>query len=77
MSPMMKAEIPQTMPPSIESAKAGLPTTSSKIVLPAGIDLYNEFAKDVPIQNNIIIARISPIDHLPVVVLGIDPPTLV
>ena len=67
----MKADIPVTIPASIVSAKAGLVAISAKIVLPAGIDLYNEFVNDVPTINKIGIATMSPIDHLPNVVLGV------
>ncbi len=67
----MKAEIPATIPASIVSAKAGLAAISAKIVPPAGTDLYNEFVNDVPMINNIGIATMSPIDHLPNVVFGI------
>ncbi len=69
--PVIKAEIPATIPESIESAKAGLVEISSKIVLPDGIDLYNEFVNDVPMINNSSIATMSPTDHLPNVVFGI------
>ena len=67
----MKADIPSTIPTSIVSAKAGLVAISAKIVSPAGVDLYNEFVNDVPIINKIGIATISPIDHLPNIVLGV------
>jgi hypothetical protein len=70
-SPVIKAEIPEANPASIESAKAGLLTISASIVSPAGTDLYNEFVKDVPITNNIGIAIIRPSDHLPKMVFGI------
>lgn len=52
------------------SAKAGLAPISTKIVTPAGTDLYNEVVSDVPMRNNIGITTISPIDHLPNVVFG-------
>jgi hypothetical protein len=68
--PMMKAEIPATIPASIVSAKAGLAAISAKIVPPAGTDLYNKFVNDVPMINNIGIATISPTDHLPNIVFG-------
>jgi len=68
--PVMKADIPATIPASIVSAKAGLIATSAKIVPPAGIDLYNEFVNDVPMMNKIGIATMSPIDHLPNIVFG-------
>jgi hypothetical protein len=68
--PMMKAEIPATIPASIVSANAGLAAISAKIVSPAGTDLYNEFVNDVPMIKNIGIATISPTDHLPNIVLG-------
>jgi hypothetical protein len=67
----MKAEIPAAIPPSIVRAKAGLVAISAKIVLPAGIDLYNEFVNDVPMTNKIGIATISPTDDFPNVVVGI------
>ena len=68
--PVMKAEIPATIPASIVSAKAGLAAISAKIEPPAGTDLYNEFVNDVPIINNIGIATMSPTDHLPNLVFG-------
>jgi len=67
---MMKADIPAAIPTSIVSAKAGLAAMSAKIVLPAGTDSYNEFVNEAPTKNNISIATMSPIDHLPNVVLG-------
>jgi len=72
MSPVIKAEIPETIAAINVSARAGLPAISSKIVLPAGTDLYNEFAKDEPVKNNNGIAAISPRDHLPNIVFGIN-----
>ena len=69
--PVMKAKIPETIPASIVSAKAGLAAISAKIVSPAGTDLYNEFVNDVPTTNNSGIAMINPIDHLPSKVVGI------
>jgi len=66
----MKADIPATIPTSIVNAKAGLPAISARIVSPAGIDLYNEFANDVPMINKNGIATISPVDHLPNIVFG-------
>jgi hypothetical protein len=68
----MKAEIPAIIPTSIVSAKAGLAAISFKIVSPDGIDLYNEFANDEPMKNKIGIATISPTDHLPQVVFGVN-----
>lgn len=68
--PVAKADIPAAIPTSIVSAKAGLIAISSKIVPPAGIDLYNEFVNDVPMKNKIGIATMSPIDHLPNIVFG-------
>jgi|GEM_PF-3056259 len=68
--PVAKADIPEAIPTSIVSAKAGLIAISSKIVPPAGIDLYNEFVYDVPMKNKIGIAMMSPIDHLPNIVFG-------
>jgi len=59
----MKAEIPETIPASIVSAKAGLAAISFKIVSPDGTDLYNESVNDDPMKNNIGIAMINPIDH--------------
>ena len=67
----MKAEIPETIPASIVSAKAGLAAISAKIVSPEGTDLYNEFVNDAPMLNNSGIATINPIDHLPNCVLAI------
>ncbi len=55
-SPVMKAEIPATIPASIVSVKAGLAAISLKIVSPAGIDLYKEFVNEVPMINNTGIA---------------------
>ena len=69
--PVMKAIIPAAIPASIESARAGLAAISAKIVLPAGIDAYNEFVNDAPAINRIGIAMISPTDHLPNEVIGI------
>jgi len=66
----MKAKIPATIPASIVRAKAGLAAISAKIVLPAGIDLYNEFVNDVPMINNNGIATIRPTDHFPNEVIG-------
>ena len=66
----MKADTPATIPVSIVNAKAGLAAMSAKIVSPAGIDLYNELVKDVPIINKIGMTTMSPIDHLPNIVLG-------
>lgn len=68
---MTKADTPANIPESIESAKAGLKEISSIIVLPAGIDLYNEFVNDIPAINNSIIATMSQTDHRPIVVFGI------
>ncbi len=68
--PVMKAEIPAAIPASIVSAKAGLAAISAKIVSPAGIEVYNEFARNEPMINNIGIATMSPTDHLPKAVIG-------
>jgi len=68
--PVMKAEIPAAIPASIVSAKAGLAAISSKIVPPAGTDLYNEFVSDEPMINNSGIATMSPTDHFPNIVIG-------
>ena len=68
--PVKKADIPATIPESIESANAGLAKISARIDSPAGTDLYNEFVNDVPIINNTTIVRISPTDHLPRVDFG-------
>lgn len=70
-NPVMKAEIPATIPASIVRAKAGLPAISSLIDSPAGTDLYNEFVNDEPTKNNTGMATISPTDHLPKIVFGI------
>jgi hypothetical protein len=67
----MKANIPEIIPASIVSAKAGLTAISAKIVSPAGTDRYNEFVNDVPMINNSGIAMINPTDHLPNFALGI------
>ena len=66
----MQADIPATIPASMVSAKAGLPAISAIIVLPAGTDLYSVFVNDVPMINNIGIATMSPIEHLPNIVFG-------
>jgi len=71
ISPVTNAEIPEIIAISMVSARAGLPAISSRIVLPAGTDLYNKFVKEAPVKNNIGIATISPNDHLPNVVFGI------
>ena len=68
--PVMKANIPAAIPASMVSAKAGLAPISAQIVSPAGIDLYNEFVSEAPIIYSIGMATISPVDHLPKVVLG-------
>ena len=67
----MKAEIPAAIPASIVSAKAGRAAISAKIVPPAGIDLYSEFVKVVPMINNIGIATMRTTDHLPNVFWGV------
>lgn len=69
--PVIKAEIPASIPASIVSARAGLAAISAIIVPPAGTDLYNEFVNDEPMINNNSIAKMSPTDHLPNVVIGI------
>ncbi len=74
ISPVRKAEIPEAIPISIVIAKAGLLTISAIIVPPAGTDLYNELVNDEPKTNNNGIAIISPRDHFPKIVLGINPP---
>ena len=76
-SPVIKAEIPEANPASIVSAKAGLLAISANIVSPAGTDLYNEFVKDMPMKNNNGIVMISPSDHLPIMVFGINSPGFV
>ena len=70
MSPVTKAEIPETIPESIVSARAGLTAMSFNMVPPAGTDSYNKVVKDMPMKNNIGIAAASPSDHLPNVVFG-------
>ena len=70
MSPVTKAEIPETIPASIASARAGLAPMSFNIVSPAGTDSYNKVVNDMPMKNNIGIAPASPSDHLPNVVFG-------
>lgn len=77
MSPVIKADIPEANPPSIVSARAGLLAISANIVSPAGTDPYNEFVKDVPTKNNNGIAIISPSDHFPNMVFGINSPGFV
>ena len=76
MSPVMKAEIPETFPASIVIARAGLLAISSKILLPAGTDSYNKLVNDMPMKNNTGIATISPSDHLPDWVFGMISPRL-
>jgi hypothetical protein len=71
MSPVTKAEIPETIPESIVSARAGLTAMSFNMVPPAGTDSYNKVVKDMPMKNNTGIAAASPSDHLPSVVFGI------
>jgi hypothetical protein len=68
--PVMKADITATIPASIESAKTGLAAISAGIVSPEETDLYNEFVVVDPMINNMNIAIISAIDHLPNTVLG-------
>ena len=70
MSPVTKAEIPETIPASIVSARAGLAPMSFNIVSPAGTDSYNKVVNDMPMKNNTGIAAASPSDHLPNVVFG-------
>jgi len=70
MSPITKAEIPETIPASIVSARAGLTAMSFNMVPPAGTDLYNKVVNDMPMKNNTGIATINPSDHLPNVVFG-------
>ena len=71
MSPITKAEIPEIIAASIPSARTGLLTISSKMVLPAGTDLYKKLIENGTMKNNTDIAIINPIDHLPNVVFGI------
>ena len=66
----MKAKTPKNIPVSIDKAKHGLAIMSSNIVFPAGTDLYKEFARNKPIDNNIGIPTISQRDHLPSLVFG-------
>jgi hypothetical protein len=70
MSPMIKAEIPEAIPTSIVSARAGLTVMSFNMVPPAGTDLYSRFVNDIPTKNNTGIATINPSDHQPKGVLG-------
>ena len=70
MSPIIKAQIPETIPASIVSARAGLTAMSFNIVSPAGTDLYNKFVNDMPMKNNTGIAAASPSDHQPSLVFG-------
>jgi hypothetical protein len=71
MSPIMKAEIPEAIPASMVSARAGLTVISFNMVSLAGTDLYNKVVNDMPMKNNIGITTASPRDHLPNVVFGI------
>jgi len=66
----MRAETPAAIPASMVSARAGLAAMSLRIVPPAGTDSYREWVNDIPRANNSGIATISPIDHLPGVLLG-------
>jgi len=66
----MKAEIPETIPASIVSARAGLTAMSFNMVSPAGTDLYNKFVNDMPMKNNTGIVVASPSDHQPSLVFG-------
>lgn len=70
MSPVINDKISETIPASIVIARAGLPTISSAMLLPAGTDVYNKFANDPPMKNNTGIMAISPTDHFPNVVFG-------
>ena len=70
MSPVTKAEIPETIPASIVSARAGLTAMSFNMVPPAGTDLYNKVVNYMPMKNNTGIAAASPSDHLPKEVFG-------
>jgi hypothetical protein len=70
MSPIMKAEIPEVIPASMVSAKAGLTVMSFNMVPPAGTDLYNKVVNDMPMKNNTGIATASPSDHQPSLVFG-------
>lgn len=47
-----KAEIPVAKPTSIEIARAGLLIISTKIVSPAGRDLYNVSVSEKPIKKH-------------------------
>jgi hypothetical protein len=44
--PVMKAEMPATIPASIVSTKAGVAAISAKIVFPAETDSHNKFVRD-------------------------------
>lgn len=68
----MKADIPAAIPASMVSASAGLAFISARMLSPAGTDWYNPFANDEPMKNKIGIATISPTDHLPEAVFGIN-----
>lgn len=66
----MNAKIPETIPASIVSAKAGLTIMSFNMVPPAGTDLYSKSVTDMPMENNTGMATASPSDHQPSLVLG-------
>jgi len=70
MIPVTNAEIPEAIPASIVSARAGLATISFKIVSPAGTDSYKEVVNDMPMKNNTGIATASPSEHFPNLVFG-------
>ena len=61
----MKAIIPDAIPASIVSARAGLRAISAKMVSPDGTDLYNELVNDAPRINNRGITMINTTDHFP------------
>ena len=70
MSPVMKAEIPDTIPMSIVKNRAGLVLMSANMVSPADIELYKKRANNVPMKNNIGIATAKPNEHQPNLVFG-------
>ncbi len=70
MSPIIKAEIPEAIPASMVSARAGLTAMSFNMVPPAGTDLYNKVVNDMPMKNNAGIATASPSDHQPSLIFG-------
>jgi hypothetical protein len=66
-----KAKIPEAIPTSIVDASNGLLLISSIMVLPEGVEAYNEFESDEPTKNSTGINIISQNDHFPSVVFGI------